>query len=357
MNKIKTYEILADEMKKQGRTIGGAEVGDEKLGPLKQLPGTWSNKAEAGGIDFNGFGWNLIALPSDKDQFNYRILMNQYNESLAFKTADKGVPNRGLDGSNTPTGGDQTIAAVDYEQTVEQIAVDDNPESSEEIKGKTPKGIHHEPGLFLFIADKRTSNLDIARLGTVPHGDSILAMGLSNTSEGIPAIPEFDALPIGVGPVGDISVPPADPARDYMAPYRHYADNPFKGNVEAPGFPGFEPRDVVNLLRINPVMNHVKRSTILDFDSTLATGGIVNIPFIVQQANATEMRSIFWIHELDIEENGAPVMVLQYLQIVMLEFFRRRDGVDGLIKWPHVSINTMKHVSAKAEPYQNQLTV
>lgn len=37
MNKIKTYEILADEMKKQGRTIGGAEVGDEKLGPLKQL--------------------------------------------------------------------------------------------------------------------------------------------------------------------------------------------------------------------------------------------------------------------------------------------------------------------------------
>jgi hypothetical protein len=53
-----------------------------------------------------------------------------------------------------------------------------------------------------------------------------------------------------------------------------------------------------NILNIN-------KTTVFDFNSTLRSesglvkGGILNIPFIVGEANATEIRSIFWIHELN----------------------------------------------------------
>ncbi len=39
--------------------------------------------------------------------------------------------------------------------------------------------------------------------------------------------------------------------------------------------------------------------TVLDLDTTNETGGIHNIPFIVKHANATSMKSTFWIHELN----------------------------------------------------------
>ncbi len=342
----------------EGRKIGRAVPDDDRLGPLRCLPGTWSNKAEAAGIDFNGFGWNLIALPFEAGPSNYRVLMNQYNENLVFKTADTGVPNRGLDGSGTMTQGDQTLIALDYEQTIEQIARDDSPPSSEEVRAAVPKGIHHEPGLFLHVIDERTAGLDIARLATIPHGDSVLAMGRLSESLGAPNFPGLSALPVGLpsGLTFDTPAPPP-PAPDYLAPYRHFNDNPFKGTVTAAGFPGFVPSDIVNLLRINPVVDLVEKSIVYDFDTRNAAGGIVNIPFIVAQANATAMRSIFWLHQLKEKENGAPIRVLQYLQIVMLEFFPRADGENGLIKWPHVSINTMKWIAPEPVPYQQMLAV
>jgi hypothetical protein len=60
------------------------------------------------------------------------------------------------------------------------------------------------------------------------------------------------------------------------------------------------------------------------------------------------MKSIFWIQELaDKDKYGEPKLRLQYLQVVMLDFFPRRDGLPpgccpGLIRWPHVSINTLE---------------
>jgi hypothetical protein len=34
----------------------------------------------------------------------------------------------------------------------------------------------------------------------------------------------------------------------------------------------------------------------------------------------------------------------QYLRIVMLDFFPRRDDLPGRIGWPHISINTLEKV-------------
>jgi hypothetical protein len=84
---------------------------------------------------------------------------------------------------------------------------------------------------------------------------------------------------------------------------------------------------------------------VLDLDTSNPTGGITNIPFVVKQADAASMKSTFWINELAPDGDGNVELQLQYLQIVMLDFFPRRDGLPGRISWPHVSINTLTKVA------------
>jgi hypothetical protein len=321
----------ANSLQLNPRRVTQAVVGDPDLGPFINLPGVWTNEGR-----FPGRGWNMIALPFGGGQFGYRLLMNQSNETLTVTVADKGVPNRGLGARPDPVSGDQTIIALDYEQLVSQIAVDDFPQT--DLTRTIPKPIHHEPGLFLNMANKVDNDLVIARLGTIPHGDSVLALGRVTTTEGAPVMPHFSGLPIGLGQDDEV-LTDADPNNPlYMDPYKHFHHNHFR-NL-------FDPVDPLNLLEQAANALPIVRSTTFDFDTTLETGGILNIPFVTRTANATQMRSIFWLHELSEQDaTGAPIMVLQYAQIVMLEFFRRRDGQPGLIKWPHVSINTMSRAT------------
>lgn len=345
-------EKMISAMKKRGRYIRQAVQGDKELGRLSLLPGTWANEQ-----GFEGRGWNMIALPSETAPFKYRLLMNQYNEVLSFITADKGVPNRGLSEDGSGVDADQVIVALDYQQKIDQIAVDDFPPTDDETRGRVPKPIHHEPGLFLNMTNRTTNGFDIARLGTIPHGNAVLALGRSNVVDDIDLSGlRMSGLPIGLG-VGIRVDEDPDPARpSYLDPYRHYHNHPFKGVVTDADFPGFEPVDPVNLLRLAAADLDIKRTTVLDLDTTTETAGIVNIPFIVDQADATEMRSMFWIHELhETGDADEPRLVLQYAQIVMLDFFGRRDGGPGRIKWPHVSINTMVKVSKEGEDMQTML--
>jgi hypothetical protein len=329
------------------RVLTPAVAGDPDLGPLQLLPGTWANlrdPANPADGPLPGRGWNLIALPFATPPgagFNYRVLMNQYNERLVITTKDTAVPNRGIR-PNPPTGGattetDQALVALDYEQGVVHIATDDSPSSS--LTQPVGSAIHHEPGLFLFMKSQVDDGVDIARLGTIPHGDSVLALGRSTPpASGPPSIPATSALPIGVANQNPATSP-------YLAPYLHFIRNPFLGVVPPP-FQGFRP-DAVHLLLEDAIrsLGPVRQTTTLRFSTAVKTGGIVNIPFIVEQANATEMESTFWILELEeLGVGGSPRVIMLYLQVVMLDFFRRTDGQDGLIKWPHVSINTLERL-------------
>lgn len=333
------------------RRITQAHPNDPDLGPLAQLPGTWANLRDPnspGQGPFNGRGWNLIALPFATQPgggFNYRLLMNQYNERLIITTKDTGVPNRGIE-PNPPVGTptieiDQKIVALDYEQGVVHIATDDFPQSG--LTQPVGAAIHHEPGLFLFLKTQASNGIDIARLGTIPHGNSLLALGSSTSPvPGGPSIPAFSALPIGIGD--------ADPATSpYLEPYQHFIQHKFE-NLFAPD------RTHELLLLAVASLGPIRQTTTLTFSTGIEKAGIVNIPFIEQQADATEMDVTFWIMELE-EKNsdGTPRFIMMYHQVVMLEFFERKDGVPGLIKWPHVSINTMERIAA--EPAQAPLTM
>lgn len=312
-----------DAIYQQGRTIDRSQREDSDLGPLSKLPGVWRNVPA-----LDGRGWNMIALPfaAEDSSIDYRLLLNRYNEKLEFKIVDKGVPNRGLRRFGTNTSNlDQLLVTVDYEQEITQTDAVDFPVSGK--AAQSPAAIHHEPGLWLYALNEVSDGLDIARLATIPHGDAVLALGRSDKFNGAPVVPAVNGLPIGVNQ--DLDSP-------YLAPYKHFHENLFAGL--------FDPTLPADLLRRTneEVKDQIVQTTQLYVNTEFSTGGIFNIPFIVAQANASDMESYFWIQELNTP--SGPKLRLQYLQIVMLDFFPRRDGLPGLIRWPHISINTLEKV-------------
>lgn len=332
MTSVRTIDFY----KGQHREIVVATPGDELLGPFKNLPGIWEGK---------GTGWNMIALPFKAEpgsRLNYRLLLNQFDETLNFALVDKGVPNRGLD-EDEKVNTDQVVATLDYEQSISQIAVTDRPEST--VTGLPGSAIHHEPGLFLNMLNETDGGPNIARLATIPHGDAALALGTSFEFNGSPRIGQINGLPIGV---------PQELDLPYLEPYRFFHENPFFGTVPqgAPGFPGFDPVEPHKLLELANQASPVARTTVIELDTAGEPGGIRNIPFVVKQANAVSMKSTFWVNELEAKDaQGNPKLQLQYAQIVMLEFFDRFDGLPGRIAWPHVSINTLEKKSDTPAPY------
>jgi hypothetical protein len=353
---------ILKEMQEHGRWIDGRHPelhrGDPKLGVLRELPGKWSNAGK-----LQGHAWNLIALPfgTPGQLGDFRLLLNQANETLDFDLVDLGVPNRGASHK------DQHLAALRYLQALDQVAaVDAASDGPAAVKvpatantNDTPKGdtlpgpgvpphsavgIHREPGLFLHLAnlagiptDLNAPGPDVGRLANIPHGDAVLAMGFDGNALPKPGAPDltnpalkaaFDPLPIGLG-TPDLDKNP------YFAPYKHFRTNKFQGI--------FDPTDPLALLA--PAVagafpgSKVLETTTFTVDSTVQ-GGIQNIPFVINQANATRVTATFWIEKVETPHHGIKY-VLQYAQRVLLEFFPRVDGKPGLIQWPHISINTM----------------
>ena len=324
-----------------------------ELGPLEQLPGVWTGQ---------GTGWNMIALPFQDAPpapagFKFRVLMNQYDEELRFDFVDDDVPNRGLSRSGA-TQPDQFVVTLDYQQQIAQVAAEDRP-ASNGLAGLPGLPIHHEPGLWLYEKNRRSVDdeirgdevseveLDVARLASIPHGNSVLAIGRSEVHEGMPEIPPVSGLPSGR--FEDVRTPDYDFRSDpYLEPYKHYIDSPFMGNVTLPGFPGFSPADMNEILRFANQGVDVVRTTTLTVDSTRKSAGISNAPFSVREAEAVSMKSTFWIQELrERDEQGNPRLRLQYSQVVMLHFFRpREDELPERAVWPHISIATLEKTPA-----------
>jgi hypothetical protein len=177
----------------------------------------------------------------------------------------------------------------------------------------------------------------IARLATIPHGDSVLALGTVEFINGAPVIPDLNALPLGVNP--DVQ------NNKYLSPYQHFEANPFFGEVPKtlPDFPGLKATNANAILQFAISKEKVKKTTVLHFDTAFGTGGIVNIPFVVREANAVEMQATFWILELEPKDVSAPPeFAMLYSQTVFLDFFPVLGDPTKLIRWPHVSINMLR---------------
>lgn len=288
-----------------------------RLGPLKELPGTWV-----------GTGFNLVSLPNGQNgnkPLPFFLKLNRTFETLNFTKIGGPIPNRGS------SQGDIFFVGLHYFQEVSNL--------------ETSELMHLEPGLWLNLPVSTAPNepRSLARLGTIPHGDALLAQGnLINNGDPLPGGPKInpvDSTPFTLDPATGARKNDTNPA--YLAP--------FQSPVKPP--PGITPAIVANpnliltnaisgqkivetvLLAVaaNPV-GGINGTPIVPPNAPNAVGGIENIPFVVTNANANAFSAIFWIETVQ-NSDGSTFLQLQYTQTVILDFI-------GL-KWPHISVATL----------------
>lgn len=269
----------------QTNRFGGTPLETTSIfGPLTDLIGTWVGTK----------GWNLVAVPNQNGGFT--LIVAPYTETLTITPLSTPTPNRG----------EKIIQQVPT--LMYHLSIHDS---------QTGSLMHAENGTWLLVPNC-PSDFSIARLASIPHGDSLLALGTTSVTEGPPVIPEIDTLPISG---------PATPD-GYTEVY-----------IE-PGPPGFYKRNP-NIVLIEDIKGQEIISTTNLFVSTANQGGINNIPFVTQNANTTKFEANFWIETVVNPQTGATYLQLQYSQTTILEFLPQFGNPGQLIQWPHVNINTL----------------
>jgi hypothetical protein len=159
-----------------------------QLGLLAGMPGTWK-----------GHGYNLIARPDFHDKTDLYLQLNHTRETLVFDAIGASIPNRGF-GQD-----DIELFGMTYLQKIADAGHDG--------------ALHIEPGIWVTQpnTDFPTETVPppsqlVARMATIPHGNSVLAQGIAERFVGTPVLtvpgatyafsrfPSFNSTPFGVPP-------------------------------------------------------------------------------------------------------------------------------------------------------------
>lgn len=292
------------------------------LGNIATLPGTWV-----------GTGFNIIevpnmnqAKPGPPPPDKFKVILNATSETLIFSPISGDIINRG----NAQQ--DISFLGLHYLQNVSDVNL---PVGN--------NGIHLETGLFLnLVASKDPlQGPTITRLGSIPHGDSILAQGKSFVVDGGPQFDVADPTPFTIVDGKRVN----DTSENYLSILKN-----------TPPPPGISPEIVMNpnLLLSEAIkgQNIIKTVVILldanpidgvsNVPASDPVGGITNIPFVNVNANASTVSAIFWIETVQ-NADGSTFLQLQYTQTVILDFpvFGADPSQVVNIKWPHISVATL----------------
>ena len=272
------------------RLSGPAPQVVDSLGPLAGLVGTWMGSK----------GYEIIAVPAvfregggNQESEVFRLIIRPYIEIITFTPIGAPVPDRGYPD-------DMFLTGVQYEMRI--------------TDAETNQPLHLETGMWLYMPGQP---MTIARSATVPHGDSLLALGNSTTMGSAPKIPNLGVIPKVQGK-----------KEGYTDPYLRLP----------PPIP-FVAANVNQLLQDAIAKQTITETVQLDI-STANGGGILNIPFINTNANATAFACTYWIETVS-DATGDTYQQLQYSQQTNLEFIKQFDGSGQLIMWPHVNMNTL----------------
>jgi hypothetical protein len=166
-------------------TPDNATVG-ANLGLLDGLAGTWQ-----------GRGFNLIARPDFQGDSPLYLQLNQTNETLTVEPIGSAIPNRGF-GQD-----DMELFGLTYLDKISDAS--------------TGGALHIEPGIW--VTQPETSYPDqepppggqiIARMASIPHGNSMLAQGAATPITGTPVegtatqeyafslFPSFNSTPFAI---------------------------------------------------------------------------------------------------------------------------------------------------------------
>lgn len=160
-----------------------------ELGLLADLAGTWE-----------GFGFNLIARPAFHFGTDLYLQLNNTRETLKFDPIGSVIPNRGFGQE------DIGLHGLTYLQKISDAGKDG--------------ALHIEPGIWIrqpntkFPPEKAAPKGQelVGRMGSIPHGNAMLAEGIASHFSGPPVLPSatanyngsvfpsFNSTPFGVPP-------------------------------------------------------------------------------------------------------------------------------------------------------------
>jgi len=276
--------------------------------PLEEFPGTWTGK-----------GFNLIARPDFQNGKPFFLELNGTFETLEFTEIGGAIPNRGS------VQKDIQLHGIHYLQQVADC--------------ETLGALHIEPGLWIHVvdtADPKNPVSMVVRQATIPHGDSLLAQ--STFVKVVPTGPTI--APVFSVPFTDAVIPGLNAAATKPETNPTYLDqylNPRQ--FEKCCLPsGLDLKAVVKdpteVLRAAIQGQPIEKTVVIQISTVAAAGstGILNIPFVVKNANAAQMDAIFWIETVHPKGEDA-FLQLQYVQRVILNFLD--------IHWPHISVATL----------------
>lgn len=303
------------------------------LGFIAELAGTW-----------HGRGFNLIARPDGTGGAPLFLELNQTSETLRLDPIGSEIPNRG---DAIP---DIDLFGLTYLQKISDSV--------------THGALHIEPGIWVRLPDSvpPDDQQNVFRLGSIPHGNALLAQGTAVNVTPKGGTFTFDPVNTAPFPQGS-PMPPGGtvskfPEFDLTVP--ESAANPRTpfGNTPAvplpPAIEGVPMQTVINdptrLLQAAIKGQNIKEMTVINIATaqnpsgtkpvTGGGGGIENIRFLTTNADAALVFATFWIEKI-----AHPVhdfMQLQYVQSVILNFpIIKPPAAPAPFSWPHVSVATL----------------
>jgi hypothetical protein len=288
------------------------------LGPLAELPGTWS-----------GSGFNLIARPDHQGGNDIFLELNLTEETLVFDSIGAPIPNRGSSQN------DIQLFGIHYLQKINDAT--------------THGALHIEPGIWanVPVTTVPAETASVARMACIPHGNSLLAEGQSFTVAGPPVFSAVNTVPFPIG----TNTPPAGAVNTFPE-YNLAAPNAFRTSPLPAAITQAMVTNPNTVLAAAIASQTIEQTVVLNIGTvpsfTIGTtpptvvsisdggGGVENIPFLTTNATAATVLATFWIEKVKHPSGIGHFLQIQYVQTVLLNFL-------GL-SWPHVSVATLvKH--------------
>jgi len=294
-------------MLQRKRAVMSQTAVNERLGALQNMPGYWE-----------GLGFSLIARPhfGSDSKNGFFLQLNMLREAIEYTTIGSPVFNRGSEQE------DMAIYGVTYMHRV----TDDT----------TGGALHIEPGMWLNIPPTvvPAAGPSIARLGSIPHGNSFCMVGFEQEADydRIPEIPPLNVIPFPIG-----GTPPPPGSHNPFEEYNLSLPTTMRSQPLPPVItqslindPNQMLRDTLNV-QVNKEGKTLNWVTYL-INQTADEKAIGNIPFITANANTLNLESVFAIQSVT-DSYGDEFLQLQYSQTAFINF----RGMS----YPHVSVGTL----------------
>ena len=275
------------------------------LGALSALVGKWS-----------GSGFNVIWRPNHTPGQDRFLELNRTVETMEFVEIPGSIPNRGL------LQPDIVMFGVRYLQQIQDA--------------NTGAGLHIEPGLWASVP-QTTNPAEVAtviRLGSIPHGTTILAQGLASEGAVAPTIPPTNILPF---PINNPATPIHFPEQTLSVPTAFRTPPASMTGITQAMVD--DPNSVLVAALKGQVVTRTTKLVVSSGPGPVLGGGVANTAFLQggpsgPNALAALVTATFWIETIKGAPGDADILQLQYTQTVLLNF--------NSLSWPHVTVATLR---------------